>query len=393
MNYAEYNQEQFSLIESGIINRTLKKLKLGRKTGYLAFIVLCLTWLPLVMLSAVEGTLYQGTGLPFLKDIAIQGRILLGIPMLILIKPIVYSRIPLVLHYISEVLIAPEDRERFFTVALRKAEKHTDAAWTEIIFVLLVTAFAISPAAQITTFISEHHPGSWYIAENSGKEVFSMAGNFAQYVSKPVFQFLMLRWLWRYIVWIALLFRISHMKLNLKPTHPDGSGGISIIFLAQRNFLLFFVVCGIVISTVMINLFNDKMVTFEALQIEILGYIIFSIVLILFPLIFFIRKLIRTKYEGQLELSKAATNLSNKYEEEWVKPMGIGKKITEDTVDPSMQVDYSGVYILLQGLRIIPVRLGDIGIMAISLFFPFIPIFFIQFSVVELLQKLMGLLV
>jgi hypothetical protein len=197
----------------------------------------------------------------------------------------------------------------------------------------------------------------------------------------------------RYMIWNALLFRISKMDLNLKPTHPDGSGGISIIFLAQRNFILFFVVCGMVISTVMINLLNGKMITFEAIRFEILGYIIFCIVLLLFPLIFYTRKLVKTKYEGQLELSKAATNLSKRYEEEWVNSMGMEKKIAEDTVDPSMQVDYSGVYILLQELRIIPVRLGDIGIMAVSLFIPFIPIFFIQFSVVELLQKLIGLLV
>ncbi len=387
------NEDNFSLIESGLINRALKKLKLDRKTVLLAFIVLCITWFPLVLLTAVEGTLFQGTGLPFLKDIAIQGRILIGIPMLILIKPIVYSRIPRVLQYISEVLIAPEDKEQFFSGALRKAKKYTDAAWSEIIMLLSITVFAISPAAEMTNFISEHHPGSWYLAENNGKEVLSMAGKYAQYISKPVFQFLLLRWLWRYLVWIALLFRISQMKLNLKPTHPDGSGGISIIFLAQRNFMLFFVVCGMVISTVMINLLNDKMVTFEAIRIEILGYIIFSIVLVLFPLIFFMRKLIKTKYEGQLELSKAATNLSNKYEEEWVRPMGNEKRIAEETVDPSMQVDYSGVYILLQELRIIPVRLSDLMIMVVSLFIPFIPIFFIQFSVVELLQKLIGLLV
>jgi hypothetical protein len=388
-----YNAENYLLTESGFINWLLSKLKLDHKRGLLAFIVLCLTWLPLAILSAIEGKLYTGAGLPFIRDIAIHGRILLGIPMLILIKPIVYNRIPRVLKYISDVLIEPEDRDRFFSGALRKAQKSTDALWSEIIILFSVIAFAISPAAELTSFIAEHQSSSWLIDKINGKDVFSMAGNFAQYVSKPVFQFLLVRWLWRYMVWIALLFRISNLKLNLKPTHPDGSGGTSIIFLAQRNFILFFVVCGMVISSVMINLFNDKMVTFEAIKVEIFGYIIFSIVLILFPLLFFTRKLIKTKYEGQLDLSEAGTNLSKRYEDEWVRPMGKEKRIAEETVDPSMQVDYSGVYIFLQGLRILPVRLGDIMIMFISLFIPFIPIFFIQFSIVELLQKLMGLLV
>ena len=393
MKSTEYNEENFSLTDNGFITRVLRNFKLDQKRVLLGFIAICLTWLPLVILCAIDGKLFSGTGLPFVKDIAIQGRILIGIPMLLLIKPFVYSRIPRVLKYISEVLIAPEDRDQFISGALRKTKKNTDSGWSEIFIFLLVTIFAIGPTGQITSFISQHQSASWLFDENNGNNVLSMAGNYAQYISKPVFQFLLLRWLLRYLIWIALIFRISKMDLNLKPTHPDGSGGISMIFLAQRNFILFFIVCGMVIATVMINLLNDKMVTFEAIQIEILGYIIFSIFLILFPLLFFSRKLIRTKYEGQLELSRAATNLSKKYEEQWVKPMGNEKRIAEDTVDPSMQVDYSGVYILLQELRIIPVRFGDIGIMAVSLFIPFIPIFFIQFSVVEILQKLIGLLV
>lgn len=393
MKKAEYNEAQFSLTDNGIITRVLRKLNLEHKRVLLALMAIGITWLPLVVLSAMDGKLFSGTGLPFLKDIAIQGRILIGIPMLILIRPFVYRRIPRVLKYITEVIIALEERDKFITGALNRAKKSTDAGWSEIVILLIVIAFAVSPTAQITTFISEHQSASWLFDENTGNSILSKAGNYAQYLSKPVFQFLLLRWLWRYLVWIALVFRISKMNLVLKPTHPDGSGGISIIFLAQRNFILLFVVCGMVISTVMINLFNGKMITFEAIRIEILGYIIFCIILLLFPLVFFTRKLVRTKYEGQLELSEAATNLSQRYEEEWVNPMGKEKRIAENTVDPSMQVDYSGVYILLQELRIIPVRLGDLMIMAISLFIPFIPIFFIQFSVVELLQKLVGLLV
>ena len=198
---------------------------------------------------------------------------------------------------------------------------------------------------------------------------------------------------WRYIVWVILLYRISKVNLILKPTHPDGSGGIGIILLAQRNFLMFFMACGMAISCVMINFLLNTGISFDTLKIQILGYIIFSIIMIIFPLLFFMRKLAKTKYDGQLELSRAGLNLSNKYEEEWVKPMGSEKNIAEDTVDPSMQVDYSGFYLLLQELRIIPIRLGDVMIMAFALYLPFIPIFFIQFSIVELLQKLMGLLV
>ena len=393
MKSPEFFEENYSLTESGLINLLLKKLKLDQKRGLLAILVSSIAWLPLIISTAIDGTLYAGTGGAFLKDLAIQGRLLVGILMLILIKDIVYIRIPRVLQYISEVLIPPNEKEHFIAGALRRAKKSTDSIWSEIILFLAVTIFAISPAETTTLFITQRESHSWLISQKEGIEVLSFAGNWAQYISIPIFQFLLLRWLWRYIVWLILLFRISKINLILKPTHPDGSGGIGIIILAQRNFLMFFVACGMAISCVMINLLLNKEISFDVLKIEILGYIIFSITLLILPLLFFIRKLIRTKSEGLLELSKAGISLSNKYEEEWVKPMGNEKKIAEDTVDPSMQVDYSGVYLLLQDLRIIPLRVGDVMIMALALYLPFIPIFFIEFSVVELLQKLMGLLV
>jgi hypothetical protein len=393
MKATEDNEEKFSLTEYGFITLVLKKFKIDQKRWILAILVLCLSWLPLVIFTAIDGTLYSGTGLPFLEDIAIQGRLFVGIFILILIKHIVYRRIPRVLQYISEVLIPPNDKEHFISGALQRAKKSTDSKWSEIILLLVVSILALSPTDPTSLFLAQRESGSWLISLKDGKEVLSFAGNWAQYISIPIFQFLLLRWLWRYIVWVILLYRISKINLTLKPTHPDGSGGIGIIFLAQRNFLMFFVACGLVISCVMINFLLNKGISFDTLKIQILGFIIFSIILIVFPLLFFMGKLARTKYEGLLELSKAGINLSKKYEDEWVKPMGNEKKIAEDTVDPSIQVDYSGVYLLLQELRILPIRVGDIMIMAFALYLPFIPLFFIQFSIVELLQKLMGLLV
>ena len=393
MNRAEFVEKDILFSDSGLISRLEKKLNLDMHRWGLVLIVLCIAWLPLVIITAIDGTLVGGIGLPFLKDFAIQGRLLIGIPMLILIKTVVYGRIPEVLKYVSEVLIFPEDRERFMSGAMRKAKKSTDSRLSEIIFLLGVVGFALSPADITSLFITNNETGSWLVSVEEGKQVMSHARNWTQYISIPIFQFLLLRWIWRYIVWITLLFRISNMNLNLKPTHPDGSGGVGIIFLAQRNFHLFFVVCGMVISSVMINLFIHKAATFETLKLEILGYIILAVFLILFPMLFFTRKLVKTKYKGQLELSKAGTHLSKKYEEEWINPMGAEKRLAEGTVDPSIQVDYSGVYEMLQGLRIIPIHFSDIIIMVISLFIPFIPIFFIQFSIVELLQKIMNLLV
>jgi hypothetical protein len=102
-------------------------------------------------------------------------------------------------------------------------------------------------------------------------------------------------------------------------------------------------------------------------------------------------KLFKTKDRGLLHMSDLGATLSRQFEREWVNDLPIEKKL-EEQVDPSMLFDYSGMYDLLQQLRTVPVTPRDIIGMALILFVPFIPILFIRFSVVELLQKIAGLL-
>jgi hypothetical protein len=116
------------------------------------------------------------------------------------------------------------------------------------------------------------------------------------------------------------------------------------------------------------------------------------IVFILIPLLFF-ETIIKIKNAGLLQLGKLGATLSRKFEREWWVNDFQGEKGTEEQqVDPSMLYDYSGIYDSVQQLRTVPVTPRDIIGMALTLVVPFIPILFIHFSVLELLQKIAGLL-
>ena len=393
MNKNDFSPETFSLIEGGPIHKLLVKLNMDQHRWKLALIFLCITWLPLVVITAINGTLYNGAGLNFLEDYTMQGRLLIGIPMMILIKNIVYSKIPMVLHYISEVLMHPGDREQFIQGALQKAKNRSDSIWREILLLAMVIAIAISPIKGATVIEDRTGPGSWLASPKEGEQLLSLAGYWVRYISVPVFQYLLFGWLWRYTAWIMLLFRISRIKLKLQPTHPDSSGGLGIILLAQRNFNLPFIAFGSVISCALIsNMLHDG-VSFEMIRVELTGYIILSIILLLFPLFFFCEQLIDTKIKGKMDLSRAGIRLSHKFEEEWVKPLRLEDRVAEDAVDSSIQVDYYSNYEYLQQFRIVPITFRDVVLLALMLFVPFIPIFFIHFSITDLLQKLIGMLV
>ena len=56
------------------------------------FIILLLTWVPLALLSTIEGHLFGGQNLPFLTDIESHVRFLVALPVLILAEVVVHSR-------------------------------------------------------------------------------------------------------------------------------------------------------------------------------------------------------------------------------------------------------------------------------------------------------------
>ena len=220
----------------------------------------------------------------------------------------------------------------------------------------------------------------------------SKAGYWAVLISIPIFQFLLFRWLWRYLIWMILLFRLSKTQLNLLATHADRAGGMGIIMLAQKSFNLVFVAGSVVLSGQLIMDLQRHPDQFITIRNETIGYVVIALIILLVPLLFFSIKLLRAKNNGLEHLSTLGCSLSSKFEKEWTEDSPIDKRIDNNKVDPSMLYDYMSLYEQIEQLRIVPATIREVAGMAILLFIPFVPIFFVHFSVKELLQKIGGML-
>src|SRR3954468_13129638 len=117
MNTIHHTSEDFSLSEGGPIHNAMVKVHLPNKQGKLAVVGLCITWLPLIIITAIEGTLYAGTQLPFLQDVAMQARVLVALPMLLMIKTVIDSKVIVVTKYLAEALMGPEERQEILNSA------------------------------------------------------------------------------------------------------------------------------------------------------------------------------------------------------------------------------------------------------------------------------------
>jgi hypothetical protein len=387
------SQEYFFIPEGGPIYRALTKLRLEKKQSRLIFFILCITWLPLVIITIIEGTFSSGVEKTFLNDVAIQFRQLISLPMLLLIRFFIDGKVSVVVNYLSNTLVSADDKEKNLPRVLKRTKGLTNSVWAEIIIIGVVIALTISPikGGMMSGVLSEKN--SWMFISHEGKYVLSFAGKWAVYISIPVFQFVLFWWFWRYFVWIGFLFRISRMKLDLQPTHPDQAGGLGIIFIAQKYFILFFVALSLVVSGELITQLLSDPDSFNNIRGDAIGYIIVCLCLLLFPTVFFTGKLLSLKHKGLVNYSNLGNSLSSKFENEWINENTIENKLKESMTSTSIVQDYSTIFRSLEQIRPFPVTLKDVLIMIFLLLIPYVPILFIQFSIGELLQKLIGLII
>ena len=91
----------FSLVLGGPLFQLMRRARLADDDMRLLLrrliILPLLAWLPLLILSALEGKLQGGTALPFLLDIEVHIRFLIAMPLLILAELYVHERLRLIL--------------------------------------------------------------------------------------------------------------------------------------------------------------------------------------------------------------------------------------------------------------------------------------------------------
>src|SRR5258708_7932302 len=121
---------------------------------------------------------------------------------------------------------------------------------------------------------------SWYASPQGGQMHFTMAGYWFAFISIPVFQFILLRWYMRILIWFWFLLRVSRLKLHLLPAHPDRAGGLGFVGRSSFAFVpLLFAQGALLSGQIASHIFYNGQ-TLLAFKMMIAGFVIFFV----FPL-------------------------------------------------------------------------------------------------------------
>jgi hypothetical protein len=381
---------ELSLIEGGPGNALMKKLRLirpeiGSASARTAIILAAVTWLPLLVLSVIEGLALRGARIPFLYDIAAHTRFLVAVPILVLAEIPIGRRLRgITRQFFNAGLVREEEQKQFASHVVDTVRFH-DSRLVEI----ALLALAYTMAYVIFSRTSLQGGSTWFAPSSAG---FSPVGYYYAFVAIPIFQFLMYRWAFRMVVWTRLLWQVSKLDLLLTPTHPDGAGGLGFLGKGTIPFGVILFALSSVMSAAIASRILFGGATLEQFQVIYAALILLALIVFAGPLMVFAPKLFRLKQEGLLRYGTLASRYTQLFDSKWVDGIDAAEEPLLGTGDIQSLADLGNSYELVRKMRVVPIELSDFIAIALPSVFPALPLAATVMPVGEILKGVLRLL-
>jgi len=399
MNDISISDPHFQLSSGGLMHLIQQRMR-GPGAGDFPIqtqllMAVALLWLPLVVLTLIAGTFgADHIAQPFITDVVPQVRLLIALPLLVLADLAIDPAVRVAVRNLEVSGVVPDEERTRFQAALAKLAQRRDSVWPDVIMLVLAYGFTWLYQPGYGAAAMETAETSWLSSVSGGTVSLSIAGWWYVLISGPLFQFILFRWIWRFLIWAGFLFRVSRIPLALHATHPDLSGGLGMLGLTQQTFSVVFVAFATVMSSTVAHNILLEGDTFEASRPEIFVFVLICVVVIYAPLFFFTNRMYGARRLGLSQYGALGHRLSGAFYAKWVKGVGteVGTEL-KDSTDASAMADYGATFDVVRSMRPIPVSLRSIVTVAAALVAPFLPLYLTEFSFADLLQRMAGALV
>jgi len=355
-------------------------------TGTRILLMLGLAWLPLVVLTLIDGTLISSDiTMPFVKDVVPYVRGLIVIPMFVMADNVIEPMMNRIEAYLRSSGVVPDTEKPRLDQTMDSIARLMNARWIQVILAVLAIFVSWVLQADYVEMWNEKGVTSWALElEGDGVDE-TLAGTWFLLVTSPMVSFLLYRWIWRFISWSIFLYRLSRMKLELYASHSDLAGGLGMIGAGQSLFgIVFLIMASLVSSELASNVLyeGDKLVD---AKLVVLVYIVVSVVVISIPLLFFTKKLFNLKRSALAEYGSLQHQISRDFHHHWINDES--KKMV-DSMQPSAMADYSAVYEVVSTMRLVPLNPKAILVLAVILVIPFLPLALTEQSIWDVLKMI-----
>jgi hypothetical protein len=388
------DQQDFSLVLGGPLFQLLRWTHLSDDALMLVrqriIVIALIAWLPLLLLSAMEGTVLDGpAAVPFLLDVEVQVRFLVALPLLIEAELVVHRRMRFLLKQFLERNLIPESALARFEAAIVSAFRLRNSVLAEVLLIVVVYVVGV-------LIVWRHYmaldTATWYATPSVEGLKLRLSGMWYGYVSLPMFQFLLCRWYFRFFIWARFLWQVSRINLSLVPTHPDRVGGLGFLSNAVYAFIPLLIAHGALVAAQLANRIFFLGATLPRFTIEILVLVIFVNCVVLGPLLVFAAQLAQAKRLGLREYGTLAERYVREFEAKWLRGGAPADEPLIGSGDIQSLADLGNSFEVVRTMRLVPFTKETILQLAAATLAPVAPLLLTIMPLEELLKKLFGIL-
>lgn len=387
---SDKSSDRFSLVGGGPFHTLLGRFGLigsdQLPTPVAAVVLAWLAWLPPALIAVVQSLVdssYSGWG--FFTDLTVYTRYLIAIWVMVATERYAEGRFVVLARHFREARLLSSDSLPAFEGALAEADRRTSSAPAEAVLL----AIALIWPGIIATYTVELAQSSWEGAVVGEAVVLSWAGETARFLSTPLFAFLVLRWLWRFVVWGILLYRISRLPLQLTPLHPDRAAGLGFLAIYPSVFSGFVFALSCVVASSFLKDLDLERHDPDTVWIAIAGWLVITLVIFLGPLLAFVRTLYVVREQALLDYGRITSQHHLAFHQKWIVSARSGEELLGSD-DPSSSADLNASVEVAQALRVIPIDLVAIVQLLVAAGIPMLAVVATQIPLGQIARWLVG---
>ena len=386
--------QDFSLVLGGPLFQLFRRAHLAGDALELVrqriVVISLFAWLPLLVLSALEGQLLGGrVAVPFLMDLEVHVRFLVVVPLFLAAELVVHQRMRFVVRNFLDRNLIPENALTRFDAAIASAFRLRNSVLAEVLLIAFVYVVGV---LIVWRHYSALATATWYAVPTVEGLELSLSGVWYGYVSLPIYQFLQLRWYFRMFIWIRFLCQVSRIDLSLVPTHPDRVGGLGFLANTVYAFTPLAVAHGAMVAGLIANRIFYLGAALPDFKVEIAVLVVFLLGIVLGPLLVFAPQLAEAKRTGNREYGTLAERYVREFDAKWLRGGAPADEPLVGSGDIQSLADLGNSFEVVRTMQIAPITRDAILRLAAATLAPIVPLLLTMMPLEELVKKLFGIL-
>jgi len=386
--------KDFSIILGGPLFQLLRRahitgngLELVRRR---ILVISLFAWLPLLVLCLFTGDALGGAAaVPFLKDLQVHVRFLVVIPLLVVAELIVHQRLrPVAFEFLTRGLI-PESEEPRFNRCVEAAVRLRNSVVAELLMIALIYGIGVPFVWREATVMSVT---TWYATAGDAGGRLTLPGIWYAYVSVPLFQFLLLRWYFRLIVWMRFLWQVSRIPLKVSAMHADRMGGLAFLSATVFAFVPLAMAHGALLAGTVANRIFYAGAKLADAKFEVAIVVGLLFLLVLGPLVVFAPQLLAAKQRAARVYGRLAQRYVRDFEAQWLPGDVPSPESPLGTGDIQSLADMNNSFETVRAARAVPITRDTVLLLAVSTLLPMAPLVLTVLPAEEIAKELLKLL-